>query len=81
MWFYVLAAAPYIIMASGIVLAAIITTVILSQTSVPVEARGFYPRHVAANTAQRSLGRRTTPRRAAREHSTGYASARFSAVS
>ena len=81
MWFYVLAATPYVIIASGVLLAAIITTVILSQTKAPIEARGFYPRLVPVEAAQRSRHPRTTPRHVPRNQSLRLASARFGAMS
>lgn len=81
MWFYVLAATPYVIIASGILLAAIITTVILSQTKAPVEAHGFYPRHAAAESTTRFQRARMAPRPVTHNHSARLSGARFSAVS
>ena len=41
MWFYILAATPFLMIALGISLAAIVTTVVMSQTKLPSEAAGF----------------------------------------
>ena len=41
MWFYILAAMPFVMIALGASLAVIVVTVVMSQTKLPSEASGF----------------------------------------